>query len=372
MLADLLYERSRIEERLGRYPQSLAWATRARRIVEPLTAAHAATKLAELTTWYATVLQAEGRSRAAIAWAERGIELAQAIGAQKALGLAYNVLDWAKHTIGEPTGGVYWRRSLAIAEEIGNLERQAEVTNSIGYAAFYEGRWDEALAFYERSRELFATIGDPVSAEVGAGNIAEILAERGRLEEADGILRDSLRVWRASEYRYFLAGCLSDLGRVAARTGRFDEAIAMLDEARTLLSDVGAEGELIDVLVRTAECRVLMGDGASALEILDDAGARIGGTDASLATPSLDRVRGYALAECGRMADAREAFESSLSAARAQASDLDVANALHALIRLAELGGDTPSPQLGSERDRIVRQLRIARLVEGPFSGFAA
>ena len=89
------------------------------------------------------LLQAEGRSRAAIEWAERAIAHAESIGDRKALGLAYSVLDWAKLTLGESTGGKFWRQALELAEETRDLERQAHVLNSLGYAAFYEGRWDE-------------------------------------------------------------------------------------------------------------------------------------------------------------------------------------------------------------------------------------
>ena len=161
--------------------------------------------------------------------------------------------------------------------------------NSLGYAAFYEGRWDEAMDYYDRARAPFEKIGDLVTAEAVAGNIAEILAERGRYDEADAMLRHSLRVWRASEYRYFLAGCLSDLGRVSARTERFDESLEMLEEALALFTDVGAEEEVVDVVARTAECRMLMGDGEGALRLVDDARARMQGTEAATLVDRPDR-----------------------------------------------------------------------------------
>ena len=366
-LAHLLFERSRIEERLGRYSRSLGWSTRAQHILQDLDSHDAATELAEVTTWHAMVLQAEGRSRAAIKWAQRAIEQAESIDDRKALGLAYNVLDWAKSTLGESTGGIYWRRSLEIAEEAADLERQAHVLNSLGYSAFYEGRWDEAMDFYERARALFEKIGDPVTSEAVAGNVAEILAERGRYDDAEAILRDSLRVWRASEYRYFLAGCLSDLGRVAARTQRFAEALAMLDEALILFSDVGAEEEIVDVVLRKAECRVLMGEGVEALVLAEEAADKMQGTEAAaMSTPKLDRIRGYAFLQAGRAPEAASAFARSLDSARSQKVEHEVAMTLHATIRLAETQGEIPPPESAQERDEILDLLGIPALLEAP------
>ncbi|MEZ0233840.1 MAG: tetratricopeptide repeat protein, partial [Actinomycetota bacterium] len=367
MQAHLLFERSRIEERLGRYSQSLGWATKARRLLESLDGPEAATEMAQLTTWYAMVLQAEGRSRAAIEWSERAIAHAQAIDDRKALGLAYSVLDWAKSTLGESTGGRYWRLALEIAEETGDLERQAHVLNSLGYSAFYDGQWDEAMDFYERARVLFDTIGDLVTSEAVAGNVAEILAERGRFEEAEAILRDSLRVWRASEYRYFLAACLSDLGRIAARTRRFDEALEMLDEALAMFRDVGAEEEVVDVVARTAECRVLMGDSSTALALADEAHTRMQGTEAAaLAGALLDRIRGYALLQLGDAGEARLAIDRSLAEARAQGLDHEVAYALDALIRLSDVERAPPPEGATEERDAILSKLGIPLVVKIP------
>jgi tetratricopeptide (TPR) repeat protein len=372
-LAHLLFERSRIEERLGRYSQSLGWSTRARHILEDLDGHDAATELAQLTTWHAMVLQAEGRSRAAIRWAERAIEQAESIGDRKALGLAYSVLDWAKSTLGESTGGIYWRRSLEIAEETADLERQAHVLNSLGYSAFYEGRWGEAMDFYERARALFGKIGDPVTSEAVAGNVAEILVERGRYDDAEDILRDSLRVWRASEYRYFLAGCLSDLGRLLARTRRFDEALAMLAEALMLFTDVGAEEEIVDVVARTAECRVLMGEGEMGLTLADEARERMRDTEAAaMATPRLERIRGNALMQAGRWNEAGAVFAASLEAARAQGVEHEVAQTLHATIRLAEALGIPAPVDAVAERDEILHRLGIPELAEAPTGGASA
>ena len=60
--AELLIKRSRLEEKLGKYPQALRWAARARRTLEGSEGPDALRQMARTSAWYATVLQAEGRN----------------------------------------------------------------------------------------------------------------------------------------------------------------------------------------------------------------------------------------------------------------------------------------------------------------------
>jgi len=367
MMARLLHRRSVLEERLGKYPQALRWAARGIRIVKDLAGNDAAMESAELAAWYAKVLQAAGRSRAAINWSEQAIEQATAVGDRAALCLAYDVLDWAKSSIGESTGGTYYRLALEIAEETGDLYAQATLLNGLAYGAFYEGRWTEALEFNQRAHDLYVAIGDVPSSEVSAMNIAEIYCERGNLEEAESILRGSLRVWRASGYRYFIADCLKYLGRVLTRAMRFDEALGMFDTALELFADVGAEEERVEVMVRTAECQVFMGHAEEALKTMELVRAKMAGTEvASSMLPLVFRTEGYALAQLGGFDAATVAFGESLERARARGEDLEVALALHGSIRLAELTGADIPMELRAERDAIFGRLGVESPAEIP------
>ena len=63
-------KRSRLEEKLGNYPQALRWAARARNAVAGLPGPEAARQAARSNSWYAVMLQAEGRNTDAIRWAQ--------------------------------------------------------------------------------------------------------------------------------------------------------------------------------------------------------------------------------------------------------------------------------------------------------------
>ena len=86
-------------------------------------------------------------------------------------------------------------------------------------------------------------------------------------------------LWKASRYRYFLAACLSQLGRASLRAGDLVEALKRLEEAKAHFVHVGAAEELPPVEAWIAECRVGMGDFDSALALVDGLLSRAGSSN---------------------------------------------------------------------------------------------
>jgi tetratricopeptide (TPR) repeat protein len=120
-------------------------------------------------------------------------------------------MGWACNELGEGSASALWQRSLEAYRRSGNLARQAGLLSNLGVACQWEGRWDDALSYYEQGRAESMKIGDLVDAELARINVAEVLADRGELDEAEKLLLESLPRWRALDYRYFLAACLSVL-----------------------------------------------------------------------------------------------------------------------------------------------------------------
>jgi tetratricopeptide (TPR) repeat protein len=240
----------------------------------------------------------------------------------------------------------------------------------MGVGDFYGGRWDEALAFYERGQQVSAKCGDLVGVMLLKDNVAEILCERGQLEEAETILRGSLRFWKASRHRFFLGQCQRYLGRVLARTGRFEEALSAFQEARAEFVHMGALEEVLSTDVRTAECRVMMGEGQEALTVITEALQRGDiEEDVSLSTPLLERVRGFALAQSGDLGAARAAFDASLHAGRARRDDYEVGLTLHALVWLGRIDGQAAPGGVEDEASSILRRLGVDKVPGIPLPG---
>ena len=315
--AGLLLKLSRVEEKLGQYAQALRWADQARTALQGLEGSEAARQLARSGAWHAVVLQAEGRTAEALDWAERTVVEANAADDPEALADAYFVMGWAYGELGKEGALPLMQRSLETYKRSGNLIAQAGVLMSLGVVCQWEGHWDEASSYYEQGRDEALKIGDTVGAALARINVAEILTDRGEWAAAETLLLETLPLWKASQYHYYLGACLSLLGRVSLRLGRFEEAQARLEDAKSNFLHVGAMQEVPPVDARIAECRVAMGNADAALQL---AGGMLGQASSSNGVarmvPLLERVQGHALLQQGDLWSARDALEASLGAAR--------------------------------------------------------
>ena len=179
--------------------------------------------------------------------------------------------------------------------------------------------------------------GNDFMAAFCANNIAEIALNQGRLDEAEELFAEALRVWRAAGYRSGVAFATCNLARIRCEKGLHLEAMRLFEEALCELQAIGARAEELEARARLAECLLLAGDAEAALSIADTAlehSRALGGQSAQL--PILQRVRGSALARLGRPVAALQALEQSLSAGRARGADYEVALTL---LHLAALGG---------------------------------
>ena len=366
--AKLLLKRSWVDEKLGKYPQALRWATRARNAVDGMSDPEATQQAARATSWCATVLQVEGRTRDALRWAKRAVTVAEAAEDQEALGAAYYVMGWAIGEAGQEGALEFLQRSLEAFQRSGNLARQATILSNLGVACQWVGRWDEALNYYQRGRDESLKIGNTIPAAIARINIAEILIDRGEFAEAEELLLETLPLWKASQYRFFLAACLSLLGRLSLRAGRLDEAQKRLEESKATFVRLRADEELPAVEARIAECRVGLGDPDSALALVDGVLSRVGSSNGVARVEALlRRVRAHALLQQGELSIARRELEASLAASRKRRDLFESMLTMLSLIELSRREGTEPDTSLIAEsqalRDRL--QVRVVPTVPG-------
>ena len=371
--ARLIQKEAIVPLRIGRYSHALRRLSHALRTLEDVEGEAAVAQRARLFGWYALVLQRQRRPLVAIEWCHKAIEEAQRAGARDALAQADFILDWAYVALGRRQEAVYSARAVEIYEELGDHERLANVFNNLGGYAYLDGRWDEALDLAERARAEFAKIGDETQASIAALNIAEVRSDQGRFDDAEPMLRAILDQRRAGGFPRAMAEALNVMGRHAARTGRFEEARAHLEEARALYAAEGEEVELLVCDTRLVESFVLEGAGAEALalaaEVLDRAETIPG---VSVIVASLHRLRGWAYLQTGETDKAREALDESLRLARLEgenfgirSADYEIALTLGALVPLGRLT-DEPVDELQTERDAILRRLGVVKVTEPP------
>ena len=358
--ATLLIKLSKVEEKLGKYAEAQRWTEQARGVLVELPGPEAARQAAWAAAWCAYLIGLEGRMSDALESATRAAAEAEVANDPEATGEAYFVLGWVGGDLRKPEALSQMERSLKAFERSGNLVRQAEMLLNIGWLCGREGRWDEAIANFERSRDAALKIGSTLSAAAAQMNIAELMIERGEWATAETLLVEMLPVWKASGYQYFLASCVQQIGRVAMRLRRFDEALARFEEARASFLHVGAEQEIPPVDAWTAECRVGMGDPDAALELVQGLLDRKD-TSSGVArmVPLLERVRGHALLLQDDLWGAREALETSLAAAREREDLFEATLTSLSLIELDRLEGVEPPLELVNETRDLLASRKV-------------
>ena len=132
-----------------------------------------------------------------------------------------------------------FERCVALCERRGNLRFALMNRLMAGLIDHFLGEGRRSLERIEAVRVAAREIGHAV-AEVMAGQVAAmVLVSMGRDEEAVAAAEPSLAMARAIASRRFVAFDLYQLGRAGRRHGDRDLARARLDEAWTVLEDVG-------------------------------------------------------------------------------------------------------------------------------------
>src|SRR5262249_15553984 len=177
---------------------ALRWIRRGLRAVEGVSGSAAQRQRAELYAWHGVVRFRQGRAVETIDWCRKAIEEASSVDAREALAHASYVLDYALVALGRYSEAVYSDRALAIYEELGDLDQQGAVLNNLGMFAYFQGNWDESISLYQRAEQVLERAGDRWHASFATANRGELLADQGRFEEAEPLLRTALRIARAS------------------------------------------------------------------------------------------------------------------------------------------------------------------------------
>jgi class 3 adenylate cyclase/tetratricopeptide (TPR) repeat protein len=362
----LLLKEGVIRERFGRYPEALQWYNRGLRSLDSLPPDDQALMRAELGLAYAGVRVRQGEFVDGAGWCRQVVGEAAKDDNLPALAHAYYLMHLAYISNRSPERTALRGLALPIYEELGDLLGQANVLNNLGVDAYYEGRWQEALNLYERSKTLRERIGDVVGAATITNNIGEIKSDQGYLATATELFEAARDVFEASGHRMLATLALSNLGRTAAREGRLDEALAMLRDALETFEEIHAGSLVIEARTRLAERAVFAREPSEALLQADETLTAIeqaGG--GSLQHALVHRLRGYALIQNGELEAAKAALGQSLEIARRADETHELALTLEALARLAELRGEDGSAR-AQEGKALLARLGVVSTPEVP------
>ena len=176
---------------------------------------------------------ARGATREAARLCREAIAAAEAAGDELALARACFMLDWALVDLGRRNEAVLLRpraRDLQARRRPrppGGRAQQPRHVRLLGRAT---GTRRSSSTSVRRRRACRA--GDVANAAFGDCNIGEVLADQGHSRRPRRGCARARRVWRGTEDAHGVAFATTLLGRLAARAGRADEGLELLDDAR--------------------------------------------------------------------------------------------------------------------------------------------
>jgi class 3 adenylate cyclase/tetratricopeptide (TPR) repeat protein len=328
--AELLLKRASTRERAGQYPAALRETTAARRAVEQANSPDAARVNARATAFSASLRLKQERPNDALRAARTAAELAKMADAKDALARAYSVMAWAYLRLDLPGALDLSLRALELYEELGDLVGKTHINNNLGMLAYFDGRWGDALAYYERSRSGSELLGNVVDVAFVEANIGELLVNQFRLDEAESQLQHASRVLRASG-ELFMAGFAEiQLGRIATGRGDFTGAVDLLNRTREEANEHGFVESALEASLHLADCSIRLGRTEEALTLLVDASSDAG-DEASMHISTDARLRATAHAVAGRRDVAMDYITTGLAAALER--NLEYEEALSLLLR---------------------------------------
>jgi class 3 adenylate cyclase/tetratricopeptide (TPR) repeat protein len=350
--ARICHSHGKVAERSASLTAAVRWLQRGLRWADGVGGADAVACRAQIRSYLGGIRNRQGRWAEAISTCRQAIAEAEAVGELSALAHACYALDWALVESGRREQATQSWRALELFEQLGDPEHESAVLNNLGMFAYFDGRWDDAVALYERAGECSDRAGRPADRAGTDCNVGEILSDQGRLDEAETHLQRARRVWSATGERQAVAFVDVLLTRLAARRGVCPDGARTLEEAADELRRSGVDAYAAFAQALVAEAHAFTGDPARALQI---ARRELDATERH--RPLLQRVSGIALARLGRSDEAERQLRSALATAREDGVDYEVAATIEVLDSLGAAEAD-----MLRDRNEIVERLKIERL----------
>ena len=150
---------------------------------------------------------------------------------------------------------------------------RAEVLRTRGTLLRRVGRTDEAVDAHAEAIAVFRQAGARRQEARAKNSLAYALFVLGRFEDAIALALDAIRIDLAIGGRFQIAKTLSNIGQCYARLGDIQRGLAYLKRAREAHERYGDQDARADTLLCTAEVLMELGDVAAADTFVGDAGA---------------------------------------------------------------------------------------------------
>lgn len=257
------------------------------------------------------------------------------------------------------------RRGLALLEDTDAIGLRAATLNALALSlnsqADHQAAWDVA----SRAELIFRELNDPYHLSLALTNMAYFAEDQGRIFQAGELHRQALELRRRYQFPQLVAASQYGLARIKRRSGQFDEAEALLNEALGTVTTLGLNFDRFDNLEELAEVKMRQRDFDAARARLDQSASLARDNEDALGQAWARQVRGrLALREGAVSQDTLELIESARAdfEAMGEAQDFFTAS-LELIAAYLQLSEDQTVP---SAVVSILDQLRATEAVNNP------
>ncbi|HEX2153262.1 MAG TPA: adenylate/guanylate cyclase domain-containing protein [Acidimicrobiia bacterium] len=360
---DILFKRAQVKMRKGEYALALRDSAIGIRLVDGHTSHSARSAKARLVALRATIRMAQTRPREALELASRAAEEAGAAEEKQALARSLATMDWAHFVLGEPERATNSQQAFEIYESLGLLDKAADVVNNMGGFAYYLGAWDESLSRYQQAREMYLKAGNDWSAAMVGANLGELLVSQRKLEEAEPLLEDAVRILRAANARNDVVFAQLQLARLVAERGDMNRACAMFTRVRDEAEALGQVQFAFEASLYRASCRISGGETTSALDEIR-LSAEKAGEEADVLAAKQAQVMSAAYLALGQTESAYAAIEAGIESAQEFGLIYEEALLRMERLRLDENLGRAPDEDEAEVISRLLSQLGLEQAAE--------
>jgi tetratricopeptide (TPR) repeat protein len=186
------------------------------------------------------VAQMRGRLGEAENWYRRSLAIKDELGDWTGLAASYYQLGIVAEQRGSLDEAEDWyRRSLAISEQFGNRPGLASGYHGLGNVSYQRGRLSEAEDWYRQARSLRVQLADQPGLAATFHGLGQVAQDRGRLGEAEDWYRRSLMINEELGGRRGLALTYHQLGILTRDQGRLREAEDWYRRSLTIFEQLG-------------------------------------------------------------------------------------------------------------------------------------
>jgi tetratricopeptide (TPR) repeat protein len=269
-LADLCRQTAEVYERQGQYDSALQWVEQGLGYLQEYDPSIETARLYRLGGW---LHERRSDPDQAIAWGEKSITIAsqqETRDGKQTLAYTYNnvgVTYWGLGRYDQAAG--YFRESLDVLRESDILAQQIDPYLNLGGVLSVQGNWLEARQYADQARHIANEIGDVRREAAASDNLGLLDVMRGECARAMDYFEQSMSIWRQLDARFDQANTWSNIAHARICQRNWAEARQALIRSQALFAEIGSDAVMLEVERHWAVIHWQAGELAQALDHIE-------------------------------------------------------------------------------------------------------